>query len=355
MAVVATGRNRLRNRGKSPSLVTPIPHGQTPGKSRNAGQPKPCRKRPFASPCGLDRGLIIAGDPAGDVQSVHSIPEVDVVASFVLYETPGEECDRAVGLMLGSSLPAHVIVVDNSRLPVRLACANDPRVTIIRPGSNVGYGRGHNLAIEMSRGRSPFHLVANTDIGFDTDVVAQLVGTMNDQPAVGLAAPHVLYPDGRSQPTARLLPRPIDLLAKRLPGGMGWTRRFRERFLLERWDRKTQAELPFITGCFMLFRRELLDSIGGFDPRFFVFGEDTDISRRAHRVARTLFVPDVFVTHDFRTEAKPSLRRTLLMIGGYIRYFNKWGWISDPEREAMNLRAIENLGLDRPGMPPPKA
>ena len=237
-----------------------------------------------------------------------------------------------------------MILVDNGGAAP--AVSDDPRITVIKADRNVGYGRGHNMALEASFDRSRFHLVANTDITFDEDVLDQLVGVMDADDRIGLCAPGIVYPDGRAQTNARLLPRPGDLLAKRLPFATAGTLRRRERFLLERWDRVEPGNIPFLTGCFMLFRRSVIDCLGGFDPRFFVFGEDTDISRRAHRIAHTVYVPDVRITHMSRTEAQPSLRRAALMMAGYARYFNKWGWVSDPERDMMNRNTLRDLRLD---------
>lgn len=271
------------------------------------------------------------------------IPRVDVVVSFVLHNPPAAEIDSAVAQVLRSSLRSHVIVVDNSSHPQPFSHAGDDRVTLVRPPRNLGYGRGHNLALALSRGCSPLHLVANSDLWFADDAIANLAKVIESDERIGLVAPQLVYPDGRRQANGRLLPEPWDLIAKRSPLATAAMRRRRDRFLLTQWGLRHRANLPFLTGCFMLFRRTTLEQLGGFDPRFFVFGEDVDLSRRAHRLGRTLLVPDVEVTHLARTEAQPSLRRTALMLAGYARYFNKWGWLRDTERDEMNQQALAAL------------
>lgn len=272
-----------------------------------------------------------------------SIPSVDIVVSLVLYEPPQGEADLAVHQVLRSDLSVHVIVVDNSKVPAMLFYEGDPRVTVIRTPQNLGYGKGHNLAIALGRQASNFHLIANTDLELPSSTIGALVNLMKADASVGLIAPQVIYPDGSRQANARLIPAPWDLIAKRMPFKNRAMRRRYERFLLTNWDHDRRADIPFLTGCFMLFRTSVLERLGGFDPRFFVFGEDVDLSRRAHRLTRTLFVPDVVVTHASRTESQPSMRLIALLAIGYMRYFNKWGWIRDAERETLNRTAIQRL------------
>lgn len=166
--------------------------------------------------------------------AVLTIPPVDLVVSFVLHRTPVEEYCHAAELMLASRLRTHVILVDNGcDTPITLL--DDPRISVIEADRNLGYGRAHNLAIAASRGCSPFHLVANTDITFERDVLDELVAVMKADPHIGLCAPAITYPDGRAQANARLLPSPWDLLAKRAPFSTNTLRRRRERFLLSNW------------------------------------------------------------------------------------------------------------------------
>lgn len=283
------------------------------------------------------------GLPAWLDISTLNIPAVKVLVSCVLFKTPPQECRRVTEIVLRSPTPTHLIIVDNSPEPACLDFVDDCRVTVIKSPRNLGYGRAHNLAIALSRGKSLYHLVANTDLVFESSTIPALTNFMDEHPDAGLAMPQVRYFDGRHQPTCRLLPSPFDLIAKRHRVFMSLAKHRRQKYLLELWRRDHVANLPFLTGCFMFFRRSILEGLGGFDPRYFMYGEDVDLSRRAHLMSQTLFVPQIEVFHKFRSESEPSLSGLFHLICGYARYFNKWGWLHDPERDAINRRALDSL------------
>lgn len=98
----------------------------------------------------------------------------------------------------------------------------------------------------------------------------------------------------------------------------------------------------------MLLRREALDAIGGFDERFFMYGEDVDLSRRMNAAWRTMFVPTDPVAHDYRS-AGVGLRRHPIKIRNMIRYFNKWGWFHDRDRTRRNAATIAALTGENTG------
>ena len=85
----------------------------------------------------------------------------------------------------------------------------------------------------------------------------------------------------------------------------------------------------------MMIRRSVLDDVGTFDERFFMYGEDADLSRRIHQQYRTMFVPLATVQHEYRSQAG-GYRRMISKIVNLSRYFNKWGWWFDTNRDVLN-------------------
>jgi GT2 family glycosyltransferase len=86
----------------------------------------------------------------------------------------------------------------------------------------------------------------------------------------------------------------------------------------------------------MLFRVNDLQQIGSFDERFFMYFEDTDITRRFYRDAKAWFYPDATVTHEHNQESYRSLKMLWVHIQNMIRYFSKYGWFIDLERQQIN-------------------
>lgn len=263
--------------------------------------------------------------------------------SFVLYRTPIDEICRALNLVRASAAAPRIFLVDNSVPPIDMVGAGIDLtgIDVIVMGWNAGYGRGHNAAIRRSGAR--YHAVLNTDISFTDDVLTRLIGFMEERPTVGLVAPRVTYPDGRIQHLCRLLPSPVDIMARALFGGTAWAERINRRYEVRDWSYDRVAQFPFLSGCFMVFRRSALDRVGGFDERFFMYAEDIDITRRIGVDAETLFVPDVTIVHDYRSQSGFSLRRQRTRFVNLARYFMKWGWIFDRDRRRINRQTLDAL------------
>ena len=105
--------------------------------------------------------------------------------------------------------------------------------------------------------------------------------------------------------------------------------------------------VPFLSGCFMFLRVSALKQIGLFDERFFMYGEDIDLSRRMHKCFKTLYYPDVTIIHHHEAASYKSLKMMFVHIRNIIKYFNKWGWFFDSERRKVNKIAIRECCSNR--------
>ena len=267
----------------------------------------------------------------------------DLVGGCVLFRTPRYEIERMIDQFAKSRHRTFLIFVDNSPEPIEMPPLDPARVTVLRPGRNLGYGAGNNFALSASRGWSRYFLILNSDVEFDGGGIDRMVTYLDAHSDVVLAAPRVVYPDGRLQTLCRLLPTPADLLGRQFRPNAKATHRRNERYEFRNWSYDHPAQFPFLSGCFVLARREAMEAVNGFDERFFLYGEDVDLSRRLHGLGRTMFVPAMTVIHDYRSRVgfKPQLVR--LMMVNLARYFSKWGWFFDRERDAVNKRTIAEL------------
>ena len=233
----------------------------------------------------------------------------------------------------GKDIPVHVFIVDNEGLTAREPSGDllegfRIQCTTIQGNGNVGYGRGHNIAIE--RVSSRYHLVLNPDVDVHFDAISNALDFLETHPEVGLLAPQVLGGDGTMQYLCRRYPTILVL----------FTRGFisRERHLLfgshlSRYemrdlinDREVVWDPPIISGCFMLFRTDVLKQLGGFDPRYFLYFEDYDLSLRAHAVTRIAYVPTVRILHLGGGAARKGLAHIRMFIVSAFRFFNRFGW-----------------------------
>lgn len=83
---------------------------------------------------------------------------------------------------------------------------------------------------------------------------------------------------------------------------------------------------PIVSGCFMLFRTEVLKKLGGFDPRYFLYFEDYDLSLRTHDVARVAYVPSVRVIHHGGGASRKGFAHIRMFAASAFKFYNRFGW-----------------------------
>ncbi len=242
----------------------------------------------------------------------------------------------AAGALLDSY---HIIVVDNgsSDSTPEFIATHFPQVTIIH-SENVGYGAGHNKAMNEIKGLSQYHLVMNPDVYFPQEVFQQLIRFMDETPDAGLVMPKILYPDNSIQYLCKMLPTPFDLIGRRfLPGFLKpLFRNHSTRYEFRHKNYEEMMNVPHLSGCFMFLRSQVLETVGGFDPRFFMYLEDVDFSRRIHLLYRTLYYPFVSIYHHYNQGSYKKWRLLKYHVTSAVKYFNKWGWFFDKERRIIN-------------------
>lgn len=267
-----------------------------------------------------------------------------LTASIVLYHNSEKEVRHILDCALHSSIDM-IYVIDNSRNDIlRLICQGVSDRIVYIHSENIGYGGAHNIAIRAAIGKgAKYHAVLNPDTYFESPVIDKLIQYMEKSPGAGLVMPKVLYPDGKIQYLCKLLPTPMDLLGRRFFPWRRYIERRNKKYELRFTDYNTEMEVPSLSGCFMFMRISILQQIGGFDERFFMYAEDIDLCRRIGEVAKTVYFPNVQVYHEY---AKGSYKNKKLLkyhVSSVIKYFNKWGWIFDKQRRLVNTKLLKEL------------
>ena len=255
--------------------------------------------------------------------------------SIVLYHTPVAELNNVLSVLLQVPEVNRIYLIDNSEGPLRLPL-EDPRITYFFSGTNLGFGKGHNIAIRKSMSdKVPFHLIMNSDVAFSAVNISEMLDYLQAHDDVACMMPNVQFPTGKPQRLCKLLPTPMDLLGRRfLPEAL--IRKRNARYELADTGYNRIMNVPALSGCFLLCRTDAFAEAGLFDERFFLYCEDIDLTRRLHRVGKTLFYPNVTICHDFRRSSYTNLRLTWTHMRSACLYFNKYGWFHDPEREKIN-------------------
>jgi N-acetylglucosaminyl-diphospho-decaprenol L-rhamnosyltransferase len=195
-----------------------------------------------------------------------------IIVTYQSANTIGATLD-ALRESQNSSL-ARIVVIDNASNDgtADYVSRNYPSVKLIRNIENVGFGRGCNQGIEFAS--TPYALLLNPDAVIDNGSLSTLIDFLDQNPHVGICGPAVIDASGALQPAGGL-PKPWKILLKPLSSKLA------SRGQRSVVPGEAPAESDSICGSIMLLRMKMIGEIGVFDPRFFLYFEETDLCLRA--------------------------------------------------------------------------
>lgn len=186
--------------------------------------------------------------------------------------------ERCLQSCRDSVVPTRVILVDNASSDRTLEiAAKFPGVLTLPQSRNLGFGAANNLGLQKSREEnSEWILLLNQDAFLEPQTLTHLLASAERHPEIGVFSPLHLAGDG-----VALDPPFTEHLQRGAP-----------QFLsdLHAAGLKDHYRVPFVNAAIWLIRRKTLDRVGGFDPLFFLYGEDDDWCARAERLGFTIAV-----------------------------------------------------------------
>ncbi len=247
--------------------------------------------------------------------------------------------ERHLGACLRSLLEAlkslpeasEILVVENGsrdRSPeiLRRFESNHPDiVTGFYYGDNLGTTVSRNFALQQAKGR--YILVLDSDVVTPTETLGPLIAVLENEPRCGLAAPRLVYPDGREQLSTDRFPT----LWRKLTRLFSLKRM--EEALPDRATASGPREVDYAISAFWLFHRWLLSEVGFLDERFFYAPDDVDyclsIWLKGYRV---IYDPRVHAIHDAQELSRRSWLGLFAIrhLWGLFRYFLKHRYLFRP-------------------------
>jgi len=269
----------------------------------------------------------------------------EITYAIVLYKNDSLALKKAVNSLLDLDLNATLFLIDNSPSDELRGLISAPNITYIHNPSNPGFGASHNVAIkEAINSGAKYHFIVNPDIYFTGDVVTPMINYMEKNLDVGMMMPEILNDDGSVQYLPKLLPSPFWIFRRKLKFPSELHKKFVSKYELRHVPRKTIYNSPILSGCFSLLRLQAVKELGAYDDeRYFMYFEDFDLSRRIHKLYKTLYFPLVSVYHSYNSEANKSPRLFRVFISSAIAYFNKFGWFFDNDRETINNKTLSQF------------
>lgn len=226
-----------------------------------------------------------------------------------------------------------VIVVDNNSGDSSHAIVESgfPEVIWIGLKSNIGFGKACNAGARRARGE--YLLMLNPDTVIGQQTLSACLAFMAEHPNAGIMGPKILNPDGSLQVSCRRsFPTPLVALyrftglSKLFPR----SRRF-GRYNLTFMDPDEVAQVDAVSGSFMFIPRVVFQELGGFDERFFMYGEDLDLCRRVHEMGREVWYnPSTQIVHfKGKSSAKRAIRSRAAFYEAMIIFSRKYRHLNE--------------------------
>lgn len=276
-----------------------------------------------------------------DTSSSYSYPD-GLTVSIVVFNPDKERLETTLNTLgqactllksSGFELPIVLYLIDNGgaydiQASLDAFIPHDISCHVVSGHGNIGYGRGHNLAIRLAKSR--YHLILNPDINLAPESLKIACDFLKTHPQAGLLSPYVADENSEIQYLCRRMPTIPDLFIRGfLPSAL--KSRFSKR--LARYEMRQMIndhdivwDPAIVSGCFMLFRTDILQQLNGFDPRYFLYFEDYDLSLRTHKIARVAYVPSVKIIHHGGGAARKGFKHIRLFIASAFRFYNRFGW-----------------------------
>ena len=193
-----------------------------------------------------------------------------------------------------------LIVVDNASTDdsAQEIAENFPGVHLITSKENLGFARANNLAAEQAQGA--YLLLLNPDTVVLEGALEKLVAYARQHPENKIYGGRTLYGDYSLNPTS-CWKQPT--LWSLFCYATGLVSVFRGNAVFDpesygSWQRDSVREVDIVTGCFLLIEKKLWHQLKGFDPQFFMYGEDADLCIRAAQLgAKPVLTPDATIIH----------------------------------------------------------
>ncbi|MBU2359454.1 MAG: glycosyltransferase family 2 protein [Alphaproteobacteria bacterium] len=194
----------------------------------------------------------------------------------------------------------HTVVWDNNSSDgsAEAIAARFPQVEVIASPDNLGFAKANNVV--AAQATTDWLLLLNPDTEVHAGAVDNLLAFSSAHPDAGITGGRTVFPDGSLNIAScwmRITPWSAFCMA------VGLTAAFRRSALFNpeamgRWQRNTVREVDIVVGCFLMIPRTLWQELGGFDLKYFMYGEEADLCLRAKtRGYRPMITPDAQIMH----------------------------------------------------------
>ncbi len=191
---------------------------------------------------------------------------------------------RSVLAVDPASFPYEVIVFDNNSSDnsvEEIRNVFQDKVHLIASKENIGFARGNNAAVKTAIGK--YVLLLNPDTLVLDNAIENLILFAKKRPDAKIWGGKTSFADGTLNPSSCWQKQTLWTLLCQVTG---LSSLFRKTTLFNPegiggWDREGVRKVDIVSGCFFLITKAFWEEMGGFDPEFFMYGEEADLCLRA--------------------------------------------------------------------------
>jgi N-acetylglucosaminyl-diphospho-decaprenol L-rhamnosyltransferase len=271
-------------------------------------------------------------------------PDVSILLVTYRCREAARDCLRSIAE--NAHIDHELVVVDNASQDgtVEMVQSEFPDARLVALPENIGFAAGVNRAAAEASGE--YLLLLNPDTLVHPGAVKNLVAFAQAHPEHGVYGGRTLDPDGRVNPgscwgapslwSLFCFATALSTIFKR--------NRVFDPESLGGWQRDTVREVDIVTGCLMLVPRALWAELGGFDTRFFMYGEDADLAFRARALGyRPAITPGAVITHEIGVSSATREDKLILLFRGKATLLRKH-WPTFRRRVGLRL-LVAGVGL----------
>ena len=200
-------------------------------------------------------------------------------------------------------------------------------LSLIQGHGNIGYGRAQNMALDEAD--EGYQIIMNPDVEVEPEAIRLGLAYLDANPTVGLISPAAFDSCGNKQYLCKRYPTIFDLFVRAFfPSCLKsmFVKRLHHYEMRHLSESTPSNSIPIASGCFMFMRKSVFSKVGGFDPRFFLYFEDFDLSLRLRAFTQIAYVPEMKITHWGGNAAKKGASHFCMFVASGIRFYNRHGW-----------------------------
>jgi len=209
-----------------------------------------------------------------------------------------------------------VVVDNNSKDGSRklLKHIENENIKYISNNKNIGFGRACNQIAKKQN--SSYLLFLNPDVEVSKNAIDKLIDFLKKNEKIGMATGKLLFPDGSLQLSCRKFPTILralfgreSTLRKIFPNNM-----ISKEYLMSKLDYNKIQFPDWVRGAVILFKTDIFEKIGGFDEKFFLYFEDTDICLRLREKGYEIaYLPEAVFYHKLGSSTKKERLKTKII------------------------------------------